>query len=130
MHKITSSGNTHSLLIKFAVKIVLSTVFSILLLNSVCSFIVLKLDIDLNVLQYLGAGICIVSSFLISFISTSEFKNNFLVLSMMSVLPLLVYTVVNFCVSRTGAVFIIVKLAGVILCALAVSLIRSGKKSR
>lgn len=130
MHKITSSGNTHTLLIKFAVKIVLSTVFSILLLNSVCSFIVLKLDIDLNLLPYLGTGICIVSSFLISFISTSEFKNNFLVLSMMSVLPLLVYTVVNFCVSRTGTVFIIVKLAGVIVCALAVSLIRSGKKSR
>ena len=130
MRKITSSGNTRALLIKFAVKIALSTVFSIFLLSSVCSFIVLKLDIDLNVLQYLGTGVCIASAFLISFISTTEFKNNFLVLAMISVLPLLVYTVVNFCVNKTDTVFIIVKLVGVILSALAVSLIRSGKKSR
>lgn len=128
MRKITSSGNTHGLLVKYAIKIVLSTLLSILLLSVICSFIVLKLDIDLNVLQYLGTGICIISAFLISFISTSGFKNNFLVLSMMSVLPLLVYTVVNFCVNKVSAVFIIVKLAGVILSALVVSLIRSSKK--
>ncbi|MCH5321759.1 MAG: hypothetical protein J1E36_08330 [Eubacterium sp.] len=130
MRKITSSGNTHGLLVKYAIKIVLSTLLSILLLSVICSFIVLKLDIDMSVLQYLGTGICIICGFLISFISTSGFKNNFLVLSMMSILPLLVYTVVNFCVNKPSAVFIIVKLVGVILSALVVSLMRSSKKSR
>ncbi len=130
MRKITSSGNTRALLIKFAVKIALSSAFSILILSTVCSFIVLKLDIDLSVLEYIGTGICIISSFFISFVSTSDFKNNFLVLSLISVMPILIYTVVNFCINKTGTVFIIIKLAGILLCALAVSLMRSSKKSR
>ncbi|MGN1201982.1 MAG: hypothetical protein ACI4RF_01695 [Eubacterium sp.] len=129
MPKITS-GNIKGLLIKFAVKIAFSSVLSILVLSSAFSFIVLKLDFDLNILQYIGTAICIISAFLISFISTTGFKNNFLMLSMISVLPLLIYTVVNFCFNKTSAVFIIIKLAGIIISALAVSIIKSGRKSR
>lgn len=129
MPKITT-GNTKGLLIKFAVKIILSTLLSIILLNSVCSFIILKLDLDLRILEYVGTVICILSSVIIAFISTTGFKNNFLILSMISVMPLLIFTIVNFCINKGTAAFIIVKICGVLIAAFLVSLIKSGKKSR
>lgn len=129
MPKITTN-NAGGLLVKYAVKILISSVLSILVLNSLCSFIVLKLDIDLAVLQYAGIAVCIISSMIISFISLTGFKNNFLVLSMISVLPLLIYTIVNFCINKTDAVFIIIKIAGIIICAFIVSIVKSGRKSR
>ncbi|MDE5984727.1 MAG: hypothetical protein K2H13_05685, partial [Eubacterium sp.] len=102
MPKITTN-NAGGLLVKYAVKIVISSVLSILVLNSLCSFVVLKFDIDLAVLQYAGTAICVISALIITFISLSGFKNNFLILSMISVLPLLIYTIVNFCINKTDA---------------------------
>lgn len=129
MPKITSS-NTKNLFVKYALRIIISSLLSIFLFCSVFSFLLLKLDIDLSALQYIGTAICIVSSFVISYVSTLGFKNNFLVLSLISVLPLLIFSVVNFCVSKSNAVFIIVKIAGIIICSVIVSLIKSGKKLR
>ncbi|MDE6767426.1 MAG: hypothetical protein K2J35_04450 [Eubacterium sp.] len=129
MPKITTN-NAGGLLVKYAVKIVISSVLSILVLNSLCSFVVLKFDIDLAVLQYAGTAICVISALIITFISLSGFKNNFLILSMISVLPLLIYTIVNFCINKTDAVFIIIKIAGIVICAFVVSILKSSKKSR
>lgn len=129
MPKITA-GETKGLLIKYVIKIVVSSVISIAILNMLCSFIILKLDLDLNILPYIGTGICIISSIIIAFVSTSGFKNNFLMLSMISVMPLLIYTVVNFCVNKTGTIFIIIRVCAILVCAFAVSLIKSSKKSR
>lgn len=129
MPKINSS-NMNGLLIKYALKIILSSVLSVLLLNTLCSFAVLKFDLNLEVLRYAGAAICIISAFIISFISISGFKNNYLVLSMISVLPLMIYTIINFCFNKSDAVFIIIKIAGIIIAAFIVSLVKSGKKSR
>lgn len=129
MPKITA-GETKGLLIKYVIKIAVSTVLSIVVLNMLCSFIILKLDLDLSILQYAGTGICIASSIIVAFVSTSGFKNNFLMLSIISVMPLLVYTVVNFCVNKTGTVFIIIRVCAILVCAFAVSLIKSSKKSR
>lgn len=129
MPKITA-GNAKGLLIKYAIKIVVSTILSILLLNMACSLIILKLDLNLNILQYVGAGICIISAIIISFVCTSGFKNNYLILSMISVLPLLIFTVINFCFNGSGAAVIIIKISGILISAFIVSLIRSGKKSR
>lgn len=129
MPKITTN-NAGGLLVKYAVKIIVSTLLSILILSAVCSFTVLKFDIDLTSLQYIGTVICIISSLIISFFSLAGFKNNYLVLSMISVLPLLIYTIVNFCINKTDTVFIIIKIAGIIISAFAVSIIKSSKKSR
>lgn len=129
MPKITTN-NAGGLLVKYAVKIIVSTLLSILILSAACSFTVLKFDIDLTSLQYIGTVICIISSLIISFVSLAGFKNNYLVLSMISVLPLLIYTIVNFCINKTDTVFIIIKIAGIIISAFAVSIIKSSKKSR
>ena len=125
-----NAGNAKGLLVKFAVKIIASSVFSIIILNSLCSFIILKLDLDLNILPYVGTAVCIICAVIISFISTTGFKNNFLMLSMISVLPLLIFTIINFCINKTGAVFIVVRIIGILIGAFAVSVTKSSKKSR
>lgn len=127
MPKITSN-NINGILIKYGVKIALSTIFCIMMLNTVSSFFIMKFDINLSVLPYIGIAVCIISSIFIAFISLSDFKNNYLVLSMLSVIPLMIYCTINFCIYKTSAVFIIIKIAGIIVSAFAVSLIKSSKK--
>lgn len=127
MPKITSN-NINGILIKYGVKIALSTIFCIMMLNAVSSFFIMKFDINLSVLPYIGIAVCIISSIFIPFISLSGFKNNYLVLSMLSVIPLMIYCTINFCIYKTSAVFIIIKIAGIIVSAFAVSLIKSSKK--
>lgn len=129
MPKITSS-NTKPLFIKYAVRIVVSTVLSLFLFSAISSFAVLKLDISIDILPYVAAGISILSAILISSISTSGFKNNYLTLSLISILPLLALSIINFCFHRTSSFVIIIKIAGILISAVIVALIKSGKKSR
>lgn len=123
-------GNSKSLLVKYVVRIVLGTVMSIFVLTAAISYLVLKLDIDLNVLKYVGIAVCIVSAVIISFISTSGFKNNFLALSAISVMPLIAFCVINGCVNKSSALLILIKVVGIIAAAFVVSIIRSGRKAR
>lgn len=123
-------GNSKSLLVKYVVRIVLGTALSIFVLTAAISYIVLKLDIDLSVLKYVGVAVCIVSAVIISFISTSGFKNNYLALSAISVLPLIAFCVINGCVNKSSALLILIKVVGIIAVAFVVSIIRSGRRAR
>lgn len=123
-------GNSKSLLVKYVVRIVLGTALSIFVLTAAISYIVLKLDIDLSVLKYAGVAVCIVSAVIISFLSTSGFKNNFLALSAISVLPLIAFCVINGCVNKSSALLILIKAVGIIAAAFVVSIIRSGRRAR
>lgn len=129
MHKI-NVGNSKSLLVKYVVRIVLGTALSIFVLTAAISYIVLKLDIDLSVLKYVGVAVCIISAVIISFISTSGFKNNYLALSAISVLPLIAFCVINGCVNKSSALLILIKVVGIIAAAFVVSIIRSGRRAR
>lgn len=123
-------GNSKSLLVKYVVRIVLGTALSIFVLTAAISYIVLKLDIDLSVLKYVGVAACIISAVIISFISTSGFKNNYLALSAISVLPLIAFCVINGCVNKSSALLILIKVVGIIAAAFVVSIIRSGRRAR
>lgn len=125
-----SSANAKSLLIKYIIKILLSSFFSVLLLSAAVSFAVLKLDIDTDVLKYASVVICGVSGFITAFISTLDFKNNLIVLSLVSVLPLLIFCVANFVANGTQTIFILIKIVVIIAAAVIVSLIRCSKKFR
>lgn len=129
MPKITSS-NTKPLFIKYVIKIILSTLLSVFVLSSLTSFIVLKTDISLDILPYTAAAITILSSIIIALISITGFKNNYLPLSLISILPLLIFTIVNFFFNKTNSILILIKIVGIILSAIIVALIKSGKKSR
>ena len=129
MPKITSS-NTKSLFVSYIVKIIISSVISIFVLATVFSFITLKLDLDLKALEYFSVAICALSSVIISYVSISGFKNNFLLLSLLSVFPLAVFSI-NFCVSGQGSfAFELVKIAVIFVFAMCVAIFKSSRKSR
>ncbi|MGN1123005.1 MAG: hypothetical protein ACI4RR_01575 [Eubacterium sp.] len=125
-----SSFNLNSLFIKYAVKIAVSTVVSVILLNAIISFILLKLDIDLSVCRYCGVFVCAVSSFIISYFSVGGFKNNLVPLAFVSVLPLMIFTLINHFVNNGEAVILIIKLFLIILSAFLSSVFSLKRKKR
>lgn len=129
MPKISAS-NIKGLLINYAVRIVLTTVLSIFVQSLLFSFIVLQFDIDLELLKYFGVIITILSSIIISFVSTIGFKNNVMLLSVISVIPLLLLSIINFAVNNGSTTAILIKILGIILCSILVSVIKVSKKLR
>lgn len=129
MPKINST-NAKSLIIKFIVKIVFSTVLSVLVFTSLFSAIVLKLDIDIDITKYLGIVICPLTGFITSYISVGGFKNNLFPLSLISVFPFILFVIINFCVHGGSIWIIIAKIILIIAAALISSLLRLKKKKR
>lgn len=130
MPKINAS-NTKGLFITYLVKIILSTVLSVFIFSSLFSFVALKLDLDLKILEYFSVAVCGLSSIVISFISISGFKNNFLILSVISVLPMALFSIINFCVNKQGGfAFELVKLAVIFIFSLCVAVFKSTRRLR
>ena len=63
-----SSLNVKSVIIKFIVKSLALTTTSIILISSVASFIIFKLDLDLSYCKYAGYLISALTSFIVPFI--------------------------------------------------------------
>ena len=76
-----SATSSKGLFITYFIKIVISSIASVMLFNSISSAIILKLDLDLSVAGYVSIAVCLLSSIIISITSISGFKNNFLLLS-------------------------------------------------
>lgn len=130
MPKIATSS-TKGLLIKYLIKITVTTVLSVFLLSSIFSYAVLKLDLDLNMCSYASIAVCVISSILIAAISTTGFKNNILMLSLISVTPLMLYSIINFCINKTGSFAIeAIKLLLILIISVVIAVIKSTKKSR
>lgn len=130
MPKITTS-NTKGLFIAYLIKIILSTVLSLFVFSSIFSFVTLKLDLDLKVIEYFSVAICAISSLVISYISISGFKNNYLILSVISVMPLVIFSIINFCVNKQGGfAFEIVKIAVIFVFSICVAVFKSTRKTR
>lgn len=130
MPKITSS-NTKGLFIAYLVKIILSTVLSLFIFSSLFSFVTLKLDLDLKIIEYFSVAICAISSLIISYISISGFKNNYLLLSVISVMPLAIFSIINFCVNKQGGfAFEIIKIAVIFVFSICVAVFKSTRKTR
>ena len=125
MPKISFSGSK-GLFAKYALKIILSTILSILVLSAVASFIILKLDLDLKAVAYISCIISFLSSGIISYVSITGFKNNYLVLSLISVVPYITYVFVNMLNSKNYTHGII-SIALVIFTAVIISILKSTK---
>ncbi len=125
-----SSFNLNNLFIKYAIKIAVSTVASIVILNSVISLILLKLDIDLSVCKYCGIIVCTISAFVISYFSVGGFKNNLMPLAMVSVLPLIIFTLINHFVNNGESVILLIKLALIVVSAFLSSVFSLRRKKR
>lgn len=123
-----SATNSKGLLTGYIIKIVFSTVLAVFGLNSIASLLILKLDIDLSAGKYTAVVICIISAVIISAVSTTGFKNNFLMLSIISVVPLAVFIFVNFLINKTEPGLFVFKLITVFAGAVIISFIKSARK--
>ena len=123
-----SATNSKKLFIVYVLKILLTTVLSVILFNCIASIILLKLDVDLSVSKYVSIAIVIVTAIIISAVSTTGFKNNYLLVSVISVVPFAIYVFSNFLVNNSSSTYFIIKLIGIFLCAVIVSIIKSAKK--
>ena len=129
MPKISSTANK-SLFIKFALKSILSTAVLMLSLCALSSVIFLKLDLDLKYQEYFAYIICGVVSFITSYISLSDFKNNYLLVSIISVVPLILFSLINGIVNRTSFLLILSKLGIEIILAMLSAVTRILRKRR
>lgn len=123
-----SATNSKGLFLTYFIKIVISSTASVMLFNSISSAIILKLDLDLSVAGYVSIAVCLLSSIIISIISISGFKNNFLLLSVISVAPFSVFVFINFLVNKSNSIYFIIKLALIFAVAIIVALIKSSRK--
>ena len=114
-----SSLNVKSVIIKFIVKSLALTTMSIILISSVASFIIFKLDLDLSYCKYAGYLISALTSFIVPFICLKPFKNNILFLS---------FTLANFIFFGKEFVQLFISLAIIIAVAFVTGVMSAGKR--
>lgn len=123
-----SSSNVKGIIIKYIFKIIISSVLSVLIFSSISSFIILKLDLPLEYAEYFSIGVCALSSIVISYISIIGAKYNKLALALISITPLLMFSVINFCVKGDNFIVLTVKIILIVLSAFFVTYIKIRKK--
>lgn len=123
-----SATNSKNLFILYFIKIFASGVLSVLILDALSSVIILKLDLSLQTAEYISIAIVLITALFTSFISIGGFKNNYLLMSLISVLPLAIFVFINFLINKSGSGIFIIKLAGIFICSALVALIKSAKK--
>lgn len=123
-----SATNSKGLFITYFIKIAISSIASVLLFNTISSVIVLKLDLDLSAAGYVSIGISFLSSIIISLVSISGFKNNLLLLSVISVAPFVIFIFINFLVNKSNSIYFIIKLVLIFISAIIIALIKSSRK--
>ena len=129
MKKINASS-TDKLLLKFIIKVVLSSIISILLLSYLFSQLVYKLDLDLETNGLLSVFIVLISSSVIAFISVLSIKNNGALMGIISELPLLFYSILNMIFNDNSAVLLIIKIAIALFCGALFGILATKKSSK
>lgn len=123
-----SSSNAKNIIIVYALKVIASTVICVTLLCLLFSFIILKLDLPLEYCKYFSIAICAVSSFVVSYISVGRFKSNQLVLSIISIVPLIIISVINYFIHSDSFIIFIVKIILIVLLSFLSAYLRVRKK--
>lgn len=123
-----SATNSKGLFLTYFIKIVISSIASVLLFSSISSAVILKFDLDLSAAGYVSIAISLLSAIIISLVSISGFKNNFLLLSVISVAPFAVFMFINFLINKSSSVNFIIKLVLIFVSAIIVALIKSSRK--
>ena len=109
MKRVTSFSN--KLLLKFAVKSVLSSAILITALSFAVSEVLYKFDLNIERINIFALIIYVITAFLVSFISVSDFKNNGAILGIISQLPLIIFSLFNFFFGENSVLYFIIKLA-------------------
>ncbi len=114
MKKI-SSNKTDKMLLLFIVKSLLCTIISIVVFSLISSKIILDLDIDVSNAKIFTIVITVLSSAITTFVSTKGFKNNGILLGIVSQIPLIIFCLVNAVFHNHNFLFLLVKIILIIL---------------
>lgn len=129
MPKISATNNK-SLFIKFAIKSLLSSALSVVLLSLLSSAVFLKLDIDLKYAEYVSFAICAAASFVTAYACMMDFKSNYLLMSVLSSSILVIFTIINSVVNKNSLAMTIIRIAVILLSAILAALFKTVRKRR
>lgn len=115
MSKKVNMIGSKSVFIKYIVKIILLSAISILSISSILSLILLKLDLSLDFAVYCSVIVTSFSSILISYFSVSSFSNNGAVLGILSIVPLLIYSLINTLIYTNDWIILLIKIVLMII---------------
>ena len=113
--KKLSTNNADNLILKFCVKVIISSVISILLFSYIAGKIVFAFDLDLELSKYISVAICVLCACVISFVSVNGFKNNGILLGLIAEMPLVFYSLVNLIFNGNYVLFFVIKTVLIIL---------------
>ena len=124
MPKISSTENK-AMIIKFCLKCVITTLLSVLLLSIISSFLFLKLDLDLSYATYFAYAIVSLTSFITSIISLISIKHNYILVSLISGIPFLMFIVINGIINSRSIIDIGLKIILFVIFSTAAAVIKS-----
>ena len=127
MKKIDKSDK---LIISIILRVLLSTVFSVLIFSIILSLIVFKLDLPLELTDYLTVIITSLSAVTISFISTIGIKNNGLMIGLISQIPLIIYSFANTIIFDNAVYLFLIKVIIVLIIGAVTGYLRVNKNRR
>lgn len=107
--------NSKGLLVKYIIKIIVTTVFSLSILSSLLSYIIYKTDLDIDILQYISVIVCGFSAVFISYFSVSSFKNNGALMGIISCCPLIVFSIINLIINKSSLLVFFIKIIIILL---------------
>ena len=96
-----------NVLLGFIIKSVFLSVVIVAFLTAILSKVVLAFDLDNSYCAYLGFFILFITAVAVGFLSTVKFKNNLILMSVLSNLPILILSVINSIVNKSFVQFCI-----------------------
>lgn len=109
MRKISISSSK-GLLLNYIIRIIITSIISIFAMCAIFSFLALKLDLNEEYFKYLSLISVLISSVIISYFSVKPFKNNGAVLGIISIAPLLIYSLINYFICSNDLIFLVIKI--------------------
>ncbi len=123
MKKISFTAS-NSIIVKYVLKSLILSALCVILLTLCFSEFLFKLDLPTEGIKYITVVICFISSLVTSYFATSSFKNNGVLLGVISQIPLAVFIVVNFALHKNDVAFVLIKIAVIFVTAAAAGAIR------
>lgn len=120
----------NNILIKFFIKSVLSTIISIIAISFLSSYIIYKYDFDLSIVNTICIIIYIISSMIISYISTLGFKNNGVLMGIISIIPMILYSAFTLAFGNNTIIYFAIKCVIAIVISSIIGLINTKKSKK
>lgn len=125
-----STAKTDKLIVGYALRVVISSIVSILIFSYIFSQIVYRLDLDLEISKIFAIIICALSAAVISLISVWGLKNNGLIMGVISVVPLCFYSLINLVFYNDNVLLFFIKLFVMLLIGALTGMLRTNKSRK